>query len=58
MAGSKKDYMDLHGHATLQDIIQKYLLDIEDQMIHETLCDTSSKNKQLQANVTQHEIPK
>ena len=43
MAGSKKDYMDLHGYATLKDIIQKYLLDIEDQMIHETLCDTSSK---------------
>ncbi len=46
MAGSKRDYMDLHGHTTLQDIIQKYLLDIEDEMIYETLCDTRSKNKQ------------
>ena len=44
MAGSKKDYMDLHGHATLQDVIQKYLLDIEDQMIYETLRDTRSKD--------------
>ena len=46
MAGSKRDYMDLHGHATLQDIVQKYLLDIEDQMIYETLCDTRSKDKE------------
>ena len=46
MAASKRDYMDLHGHATLQEIIQKYLLDIEEQMVYETLCDTSSKNKQ------------
>ncbi len=45
MAASKRDYMDLHGHATLQEIIQKYLLDIEEQMVYETLCDTSSKNK-------------
>jgi hypothetical protein len=44
MAGSKKDYINLHGHATLQDIIQKYLLDIEEQMIYETLCDTRSKD--------------
>ena len=33
MAGSKRTYMDLHGHATLQDVIQKYLLDIEDENI-------------------------
>ena len=46
MAGSKRDYMNLHGHATLQDIVQKYLLDIEEEMIYETLCDTMSKNKQ------------
>ncbi len=47
MAGSKRDYMNLHGHATLQDIIQKYLLDIEEEeMIYKTLCDTRSKNKQ------------
>lgn len=45
MATSKRDYMDLHGHAALQEIIQKYLLDIEEQMVYETLCDTSSKNK-------------
>jgi len=45
MAASKSDYMDLHGHATLQDIVQKYLLDIEEEMIYETLCDTRSKNK-------------
>jgi len=45
MAGSKRDYMNLHGHATLQDIIQNYLLEVEDEMIYETLCDTRSKNK-------------
>ena len=45
MAGSKRDYMNLYRRATLQDIIQKYLLDIEDQMIYETLCDTRSKDK-------------
>jgi len=44
MAGSKRTYMNLHGHATLQDIVQKYLLDIEDQMIYETLCDTRSND--------------
>jgi hypothetical protein len=45
MGQSKKDYMNLHGNATLQDIVQKYLLDIEEQMVYETLCDTSYKNK-------------
>ena len=45
MGQSKRDYIDLHGHAGLQDIIQKYLLDIEEQVVYETLCDTSSKNK-------------
>jgi hypothetical protein len=46
MGQSKRTYQDLHGHATLQDVIQKYLLDIEEQMIYETLdCDTKSKNK-------------
>jgi len=45
MAGSKRTYMDLHGHATLQEIIQNYLLEVEDEMIYETLCDTRSKNK-------------
>ncbi len=45
MAGSKRTYMDLHGHATLQEIIQNYLIEVEDEMIYETLCDTRSKNK-------------
>jgi hypothetical protein len=45
MAAIKKDYMDLHGHASLEGIIQKYLLDFEEQMVYETLCDTRSKNK-------------
>jgi len=45
MGQSKRDYMVLHGHATLQEIIQNYLLDIEDEMIYETLCDTRSKDK-------------
>ena len=45
MAASKRIYMDLHGHATLQEIIQNYLLEVEDEMIYETLCDTRSKNK-------------
>jgi len=48
MAGSKRDYMDYHDHATLHDVIQKYNLDMEEQeeyMMYETLCDTRSKNK-------------
>ena len=44
MAASKSDYMDLHGHATLQDIVQNYLLEVENEMIYETLCDTRSKD--------------
>jgi len=44
MGQSKRDYMNLHGHTTLQDIIQNYLLDIEEEMIYETLCDTRSKD--------------
>jgi hypothetical protein len=45
MAASKRDYINLHGHVKLEEIIQKYLLDIEEEMIYETLCDTRSKNK-------------
>jgi len=45
MAASKRTYMDLHGHATLQEIIQNYLLEVEDEMIYDTLCDTRSKDK-------------
>ena len=47
MGASKKDYMDYHAHATLEDVIQKYNLDAEEQeefMIYETLCDTRSKD--------------
>jgi len=44
MAASKRDYMDLHGHVTLQEIIQNYLLEVENEMIYETLCDTRSKD--------------
>ena len=47
MGKSKRNYMDLHGHATLEDIIQKYLLDFEEQMIYETLdCDTRPKDNE------------
>lgn len=48
MAGSKRDYMDYHSYATLEDVIQKYNLDAAEQeefMIYETLCDTRSKYK-------------
>ena len=47
MAGSKRDYMDYHDHATLHDVIQKYNLDMEEQeeyIMYETLCDISPKD--------------
>ena len=44
MAASKRDYMDYHTHATLEDIINKYNLDAEEQMWYETLCDNSPKD--------------
>ncbi len=48
MGQSKRDYMNYHSFATLEDVIQKYNLDAAEQeefMIYETLCDTRSKNK-------------
>tara|TARA_R100001509_G_scaffold47958_1_gene26000 strand:+ start:1627 stop:1776 length:150 start_codon:yes stop_codon:yes gene_type:complete len=44
MAANKKYYMDYHGHATLEDVIQKYNLDAEEQMWYETLYDNSLKD--------------
>ena len=47
MGASKRDYMDYHSYATLEDVIQKYNLDAAEQeefMIYETLCDTRSKD--------------
>jgi hypothetical protein len=45
MAGSKRDYMDYYSHATLEEIINKYNLDAEEQVFYQTLCDTRSNNK-------------
>ena len=45
MGQSKRDYMDYYTHATLEDVIQKYNLNAEEQMFYETLCDTRPKNK-------------
>ena len=45
MAESKRTYMDYYSHATLEDVINKYNLDAEEQMFYQTLCDTRSKNK-------------
>ena len=48
MGATKRDYMDYYSYATLEEVIHKYNLDLEEQeeqMIYETLCDTSSKNK-------------
>ena len=45
MGASKRDYMDYHAHATLEELIYKYNLDAEEQMFYQTLCDTRSNNK-------------
>lgn len=44
MGANKRDYMNYHTHATLEDIINKYNLDAEEQMWYETLCDNKSKD--------------
>jgi len=45
MGATKRDYMDLHGNVKLEEIIQRYLLDFEKEMIYETLdCDISPKD--------------
>ena len=47
MGATKRDYMDLHGNVKLEEIIQRYLLDIEEEMIYETLdCDTRPKDNE------------
>ncbi len=45
MGQSKRIYIDYYAYATLEDVIQKYNLDAEEQMSYQTLCDTRSKNK-------------
>jgi hypothetical protein len=45
MGGSKKTYMEYHAYATLEDVIEKYNLDAEEQMFYQTLCDIRYKNK-------------
>ena len=45
MGASKRDYMDYHGYATLEEVIHKYNLDAEEQMFYQTLCDTRYNNK-------------
>jgi len=45
MGQSKRIYMDYYAYTTLEDVIQKYNLNAEEQMFYQTLCDTRSKNK-------------
>ncbi len=48
MSANKKDYMDYYSYATLEEVIYKYNLDLEEQkeqMIYERLCDTRLKDK-------------
>jgi len=50
MAASKRTYMDYHTHATLEDVIQKYNLDMGEQkeyMMYETLCDNRLKDTKV-----------
>ena len=44
MGGSKRTYMQYYYHATLEDIIEKYNLDANEQMFYETLCDIRYKD--------------
>ena len=44
MGANKRDYMNYHTQATLEDIINKYNLDAEEQMWYETLYDNKSKD--------------
>jgi len=47
MGATKRDYMDLHGNVKLEEIIQRYLLDIEEEMIYQTLdCDIRPKDNE------------
>ena len=45
MGQSKRIYMDYYAHATLENVIQKYNLNAEEQVFYQTLCDTRSRNK-------------
>ena len=47
MGQSKRDYMNYHSFAKLEDVIQKYNLDAEDKLLHETLCDTRLNNNKV-----------
>jgi|TARA_Y200000002_G_C22458771_1_gene569474 cytochrome c peroxidase len=47
MGLSKKNYMHYHSFATLEDVIQKYNLDAEEQMWYETLCDNRLKDTKV-----------
>ena len=49
MGASKRDYMDYYSYATLEEVIHKYNLDLEEQeefMIYERLCDTRPKDNE------------
>ena len=48
MGASKRDYMDYYSYATLEEVIYKYNLNLEEQeeqMIYERLCDIRPKDK-------------
>tara|TARA_B100001250_G_C19636402_1_gene716174 strand:- start:488 stop:637 length:150 start_codon:yes stop_codon:yes gene_type:complete len=47
MGATKRDYMNYYSYATLEEVIHKYNLDLdeqEEQMIYERLCDISPKD--------------
>ena len=47
MGATKRDYMDYYSYSTLEEVIYKYNLNLEEQeeqMIYERLCDISPKD--------------
>ncbi len=47
MGQSKREYMNYYSFSSLKDIVQKYNLDAEEQLMHETLCDTRLNNNKV-----------
>ena len=59
MGATKRDYMDLHGNVKLEEIIQRYLLDIEEEMILDYdlyVNGATQEIKILQDNITSEEV--
>jgi hypothetical protein len=47
MGQSKREYMNYYSFTSLKDIVQKYNLDAEEQLLHETLCDKRLNNNKV-----------